>query len=253
VKITFLGTGTSQGMPVIACPCPICQSTDPRDWRLRTSALIEHHGTNIVIDAGPDFRQQMLRAKVKTLHAILLTHEHRDHISGLDDVRAYNWLQKRPMDIWGEVRVLTELKREYSYVFAEHKYPGIPEFELHSIDGQPFDVMGITITPIRVYHYKLPIYGFRIGDLTYITDANFIPEEEKEKIIGTKYLVINALRMQKHISHFSLPEALELISQLSPRKAFITHIGHQMGFHNDVSKSLPENVCLAYDGLELEF
>lgn len=253
MKITFLGTGTSQGMPVIACPCPICQSTDPRDWRLRTSALIDYQGINIVIDAGPDFRQQMLRAKVKTLHAILLTHEHRDHISGLDDVRAYNWLQKRPMDIWGEDRVLTELKREYSYVFAEHKYPGIPEFELHSIDGQAFDVMGITITPIRVYHYKLPIYGFRIGDLTYITDANFIPEEEKEKIIGTKYLVINALRMQKHISHFSLPEALELISQLSPRKAFITHIGHQMGFHNDISKSLPENVCLAYDGLELEF
>lgn len=253
MKITFLGTGTSQGIPVIACPCPVCQSADPHDWRLRTSALIEHHGTNIVIDAGPDFRQQMLRAKVKNLQAILLTHEHRDHISGLDDVRAYNWLQKRPMDIWGEARVLTELKNQYNYVFAEHKYPGIPEFELHSIDGQPFEVMGINIIPVRVYHYKLPIYGFRIGDLTYITDANFIPEDEKEKIIGTKYLVINALRMQKHISHFSLPEALELIAQLSPRKAFITHIGHQMGFHNVIAKTLPENVCLAYDGLELEF
>lgn len=253
MKITFLGTGTSQGIPVIACSCPVCQSTDPRDWRLRTSALIEHQGISIAIDAGPDFRQQMLRAKVKNLNAVLLTHEHRDHISGLDDVRAFNWIHKRPMDIWAENRVLNELQREYSYVFAEHKYPGIPEFSLRSIDGHPFEIMGLTIVPIRAYHYKLPIYGFRIGDLTYITDANFIPEEEKEKIIGTKYLVINALRMQKHISHYSLPEALEVIAQLSPRKAFITHISHQMGFYADIAKTLPENVCLAYDGLEIEF
>ncbi|QKG79783.1 MBL fold metallo-hydrolase [Tenuifilum thalassicum] len=252
MKIVFLGTGTSQGIPVIACPCPVCQSTDPRDWRLRTSVLIEHEGINITIDAGPDFRQQMLRAKVKTLQAILLTHEHRDHIAGLDDVRAFNWLQKRPMDIYGEERVLKELQREYPYVFAEQKYPGIPEFNLHEINDQPFSIMGLKIIPIRAYHYKLPILGYRIGDFTYITDANFIPEEEKEKIIGTKYLVINALRKQKHISHFSLPEALELIGQLSPRKAYITHVGHQMGFYKDVSKELPDNVCLAYDGLEFE-
>lgn len=253
MKITFLGTGTSQGVPVIACSCPVCQSSDSRDWRLRTAALIEHQGISIAIDAGPDFRQQMLRAKVKNLNAVLLTHEHRDHISGLDDVRAFNWIHKRPMDIWAENRVLNELQREYSYVFAEHKYPGIPEFALHPIDGHPFEIMGLTIVPIRAYHYKLPIYGFRIRDLTYITDANFIPEEEKEKIIGTKYLVINALRMQKHISHYSLPEALEVIAQLSPRKAFISHISHQMGFYADIAKTLPENVCLAYDGLEIEF
>ncbi len=251
MKLTFLGTGTSQGVPVIACPCPVCQSTDPRDKRLRTAALIEHQGINIVIDAGPDFRQQMLRANVKNLHAILITHEHRDHIAGLDDVRAFNWIQKRPMDIWAEERVLVELQREYAYVFAEQKYPGIPEFSLHIIENQIFEILGIKITPIRLYHYKLPIYGFRIGNLTYITDANFIPEEEKEKIIGTKYLVINALRMQKHISHFSLPEALELINQFSPKKAFLTHVSHQMGFYKDVSKMLPDNVCLAYDGLEV--
>ncbi len=252
MKLTFLGTGTSQGIPVIACSCPVCQSTDPRDMRLRTSALIEHNGVTIAIDAGPDFRQQMLRAKVKNLDGIIITHEHRDHISGLDDVRAFNWINKRPMDIWAEPRVLNAIRAEYTYVFAEQKYPGIPEICLHELDGHPFDVMGIKITPIRVYHHKLPIYGFRIGDLTYITDANFISEEEKEKIIGTKYLVINALRMQKHLSHYSLPEALKVIAELGPRRAYITHIGHQMGLYKDITPQLPENVTLAYDGLTVE-
>ena len=252
MKLTFLGTGTSQGVPVIACSCPVCQSLDPRDKRLRTAALIEHNGITIAIDAGPDFRQQMLRAKVKNLDAILVTHEHRDHISGLDDVRAFNWINKRPMDIWGEPRVLDAIRTEYSYVFAEHKYPGIPEICLNEIDGQPIDIMGLKIIPIRAYHYKLPIYGFRIGDLTYITDANFIAEEEKEKIVGSKYLVINALRMQKHLSHYSLPEALKLIAELGPRRAYIIHVSHQMGLYKDIATQLPENVCLAYDGLTVE-
>jgi phosphoribosyl 1,2-cyclic phosphate phosphodiesterase len=252
VKLTFLGTGTSQGVPVIACGCNVCQSTDSHDVRLRTSALIEHEDTTILIDAGPDFRQQMLAAKVKVLDSILVTHEHRDHIAGLDDVRAFNFVLRKPMDIWAEPRVQDAIKADYAYVFAEQKYPGSPEIALHNIDGLPFNIKSTKIIPIRAYHYKLPVYGFRIENLTYITDANFLPEEEKEKIVGSQYLVINALRKQKHISHFSLAEALKLISELSPRKAFITHIGHQMGLYADVIKELPENVTLAYDGLSIQ-
>ncbi len=252
MKLTFLGTGTSQGVPVIACNCPVCQSNDLHDKRLRTAALIEHKGSTIVIDAGPDFRQQMLNAKVKTLDSILITHEHRDHIAGLDDVRAFNFILKRPMDIWAESRVQEAIRNDFSYVFAEQKYPGSPEMIIHNIDGLPFSINDIKIIPIRAYHYKMPVYGFRIDNLTYLTDANFIPEEEKEKIVGSQYIVINALRKQKHISHFSLPEALKLISEFSPRKAFITHISHQMGLYADVQKELPENICLAYDGLSID-
>jgi len=253
VKFTFLGTGTSQGIPVIACPCPVCQSVDFRDRRLRTSAMIEHDGFTIAIDAGPDFRQQMLTSNVKTLNAILLTHEHRDHIAGLDDVRAFNWVLQKPMDIWAEQRVQDSIRKEFSYVFADNKYPGIPEILMHNIDGHPFEILGVKVIPIRGYHHKLPVYGFRIGDLTYITDVSFITEEEKEKIVGTKYLIVNALRRQKHMSHFSLPEALKFISDFSPRKGFITHVSHQMGLYADISKELPDNICLAYDGLSFEF
>ena len=245
MKLTFLGTGTSQGVPVIACPCPVCQSQSPFDKRLRTSALLECDGTNIVIDAGPDFRQQMLTSGIKTLDAILLTHEHRDHIAGIDDVRAFNFLMQKPMTIWAEERVQKALKCDFSYIFAETKYPGSPEIELRAND--------VSITPIRVFHYKLPVYGFRICDLTYITDANFIPEEEKEKIYGSKILVINALRKKKHISHFSLPEALSIIAELNPQAAYITHVSHQMGIHKDIQAELPDNVFLAYDGLTIEF
>jgi len=252
VTITFLGTGTSQGVPVIACPCPICLSADSRDKRLRTSALVSSNGKNILIDVGPDFRQQMINASVKSLDGILITHEHRDHIAGLDDVRAFNYLMQKPMNIWAELRVHEALKCNFSYVFEEEKYPGAPELVLNSIDGQPFDVQGVKIIPVRAFHYKLPVFGFRIGDFAYLTDANFISEEEKEKLVGCKFLVVGALRQQKHISHFSLSEALKLISELSPRKAFITHVSHQMGLYQLVQKSLPENVILAYDGLTIE-
>ena len=251
MKFTFLGTGTSQGIPVIACPCPVCQSSDIKDKRLRTAGLIEYDGITIAIDAGPDFRQQMLSSKVNKLDAILLTHEHRDHIAGLDDVRAFNWVQQKPMDVWAELRVQDSIYKEFAYVFAEQKYPGIPEIMLNTIDGHPFEIHGIKIIPIRCYHHKLPIYGFRIGDLTYITDANFIPEEEKEKIVGTKYLIVNALRHQKHLSHFCLAEAVKCISSFGPRKGYITHISHQMGLYENVKNELPDNICLAYDGLTI--
>ncbi len=251
MKITFLGTGTSQGVPVIACDCNTCLSADVKDKRLRTSVLLESDETTLVIDAGPDFRQQMLREHVTKLDAILLTHEHKDHISGLDDVRAFNYKSKDAIDIYSEERVQKVLKKEYSYVFSEYQYPGIPKMRLNPIPEQGFNVMNMQITPVRVFHYRLPVYGFRIGSFAYITDANYIPEESKEKLYGVKYLVINALRKEKHISHFSLREALDIIKEISPKKAFITHISHQMGLHSEVTKELPTGVMLAYDGLSI--
>lgn len=251
MKITFLGTGTSQGVPVIACDCPVCKSEDPRDNRLRTSVLVEVEGSVILIDSGPDFRQQMLRHKVKRLDAILYTHEHKDHIAGLDDVRAFNFLLQKPIDLYLEGRVLDALKREFSYVFAEFKYPGIPQVNTHILHEENFEVNGINIIPIRAFHYKLPVLGFRIGDFTYITDANYIPEEEKEKIIGTQHLVVNALRKQKHISHYTLSEAVNLINEFGPRRGYLTHISHQMGFFDEVYRELPSNIMLAYDGLTI--
>lgn len=251
VKITFLGTGTSQGVPVIACECATCLSDDSHDKRLRASLLIETASNTIVIDAGPDFRQQMLSAGVKKLDAILLTHEHKDHIAGMDDLRAFNYKSQSAIDIYAEERVQIAVRKEYEYVFAENRYPGVPKMELHTIAGYNINLNGDEIIPLRIFHYRLPILGFRIGDLAYITDANYIPEETREKIIGVKYLVVNALRKEKHISHFSLGEALALIEQVSPRKAYITHIGHQMGKHADVNSDLPVNVTLAWDGLEV--
>ena len=249
MKITFLGTGTSQGVPVIACECKTCSSDDSRDKRLRTSILIEKDETTLVIDAGPDFRQQMLREEVKHLDAIILTHEHKDHIAGMDDVRAFNYKSQDAIDIFAEERVQKAVRKEFSYVFAEYRYPGVPKMRLNTITDEAFSVRNISITPLRVFHYRLPVYGFRIGNLAYITDANYIPEETKEKIIGVKYLVINALRKEKHISHFSLREAIDFIRQISPRKAFITHISHQMGCHKDLELELPPGIVLAEDGL----
>jgi len=252
VKITFLGTGTSQGVPVIACDCDVCNSTDPHDKRLRTSMLLHAGSVTILFDAGPDFRQQMLKEKVTRLDGIILTHEHKDHIAGLDDVRAFNYKSQSAIDIYSEERVQKAIKEEYSYVFSEIQYPGIPKMRLLPVPEHGFSVKGIEIIPIRVFHYHLPVYGFRIGNLAYITDANYIPEESKEKLLGIKYLVINALRKEKHISHFCLREALDLIREISPKKAFITHISHQMGFHAEVSKELPNGTSLAYDGLSVD-
>jgi phosphoribosyl 1,2-cyclic phosphate phosphodiesterase len=249
VKITFLGTGTSQGVPVITCECATCSSSDEHDKRLRTSLLLELGGKVLLFDAGPDFRQQMLRENVRKLDSIILTHEHKDHIAGMDDVRAYNFKSQDAVDIFAEERVQKAIRKEFSYVFSEYQYPGVPKMRLNDIPDQMFIVKGIEVLPIRVFHYHLPVYGFRIGDFAYITDANYIPEESKERLFGVKYLVINALRKEKHISHFSLREAIDFIREISPKKAYITHISHQMGYHAEVSKELPSGIMLAYDGL----
>jgi len=253
VKITFLGTGTSQGVPVIACDCKVCMSDDPRDKRLRSSLLLEEKNIIVVFDAGPDFRQQMLREKVTRLDAIILSHEHRDHIAGMDDVRAFNYKMQDAIDIYAEKRVLETIKREYSYVFAENKYPGIPEMRLNEISLESFSVKGLEILPVRAFHMELPILGFRVGDFAYITDANRITEESKEKLYGVKYLVVNALRKEKHISHFNLSEAIDFIKEISPLQAYLTHISHQMGLYSEVSKELPDGITLAYDGLTVLF
>ena len=253
MKVTFLGTGTSQGVPVIACECEVCLSSDMNDRRLRVSVLIETKGKTIVIDSGPDFRYQMLRAGVKNLDAILYTHEHKDHVAGLDDVRAFNYKQQSEVDIYADKRVQEALKNEFHYVFSGNNYPGIPRLILNTIeDGQPFQAAGIDIIPISVMHFQLPVFGFRIGDFTYITDAKTITAEEKLKIKGSDILVINALQKEKHISHFTLEEALELAAEIGANKTYLTHISHRLGSHAEVSKQLPEGVFLAYDGLELE-
>jgi phosphoribosyl 1,2-cyclic phosphate phosphodiesterase len=252
VTITFLGTGTSQGVPVIACNCEVCTSPDPHDKRLRSSIMIEDGGKVIVIDSGPDFRYQMLRAKVKHLDAIVFTHEHKDHIAGLDDIRAFNYRQETAIDVYATERVQKALKREFSYVFEEIKYPGVPEINLKTIDLNPFSIGNLKFIPIEVMHYKLPVLGFRINGFTYITDAKTISEHEKQKIKGTKILVINALQIEKHISHFTFVEAIAFAKEIGAEKTYFTHISHRLGRHEALLRVLPKNITLAYDGLVLE-
>jgi phosphoribosyl 1,2-cyclic phosphate phosphodiesterase len=253
VKITFLGTGTSQGVPVIACRCDVCLSDDPHDKRLRTSILIETEGRVIVVDCGPDFRQQMLRENVGCIDAILVTHAHKDHIGGLDDVRAFNYTLKRPTDVYATEEVSAAIRNEFAYAFHEIRYPGVPEIMLKHFENEPFRVSGIEVIPIKARHFEQQyVFGFRIGDLTYITDAVEIPDREKEKIAGSKVIVINALRRQKHYSHFNLEEAVALLKELQPEKGILTHISHQMGTYKDVSKELPGFIRLGFDGMNLE-
>ncbi|MBL4709641.1 MAG: MBL fold metallo-hydrolase [Flavobacteriales bacterium] len=252
MRVTVLGSGTSQGVPVIGCDCVVCQSIDPRDYRRRCSILIEHNDTTIVVDTGPDFRAQMLRAKVKKLDAVLFTHEHKDHVAGLDDVRAFNFMNSgKAMDVFATERVQEALKREFEYIFAENNYPGIPRVSLKKIGEAPFYINGVGIVPIDVLHYKLPVKGFRVGDFAYVTDANFISEEEKLKLLHLDVLIVNALRKEKHISHFNLEEALALIEELKPKKAFLTYISHLMGKHKVTEELLPSHVEVAFDGQEI--
>lgn len=251
VKVTFLGTGTSQGVPVIACPCSVCASPDPLDKRLRSSVCIETDGKTIVIDTGPDFRQQMLRAGIQHLDAVFFTHNHKDHTAGLDDIRAFNYLQKSPMDVYAEAYVQDSLRQEYAYIFATNPYPGSPSVRLHTITEEPFDVHGTPVIPIRAMHYKLPILGFRIHRFAYITDANFIDDREAAKLKGVTHLVVNALRHEQHMSHFCLEEAVAFIRKTGVPHGYLTHIGHQMGFQKDVQAELPGHIKLAYDQLQI--
>lgn len=251
LKITFLGTGTSTGVPMIGCDCEVCTSTDKKDKRLRSSVLIQSEKTNLVIDTTPDFRYQMLRANVKHLDAIIFTHPHKDHIAGLDDVRAYNFFSKQPMQVFANEMTQEVIIREFPYAFAETKYPGLPEIRLNTITVDPFMVGDILVTPILVWHLKMPVLGFRFGKFTYITDANKIDDAEKEKIKGSEIIVLNALRNETHISHFSLPEAIDLVNELQIPKAYFTHISHQLGKHKLVNDLLPQGIQLAFDGLEI--
>lgn len=251
IKATFLGTGTSMGVPVVVCECSVCQSTDPHDKRLRASIMVETQGNAFVIDTGPDFRQQMLNAKVKDIDAIIYTHDHSDHVLGMDDVRAFNFFNKKDMPLYATDHVQESIKRVFNYAFKTHKYPGVPEITLHTIDAQPFEINGVKIIPIQVMHHKLPVLGFRFGDFTYITDANYIAPEEKEKIKGSKVLVVNALRREAHISHFTFDQAKELAKEIGAEMTYFTHMSHQLGKHEDINKELPDHIRLAYDGLQI--
>lgn len=253
IKITFLGTGTSQGIPVIGSDHPVSFSSDPKDKRLRSSILIEYKDFNFVIDCGPDFRQQMLRTNCRKLDAIIFTHEHADHTTGIDDVRPYFFRQGK-IPIYLHERVLNSLHNRFAYIFdPKQKYPGAPDFEVNLITKEnDFQILGLNITPIEAVHYKLPVLGFRLGKFAYLTDVKTISDKEMLKLNGLDTLVINALRYESHPSHLNIDEALEIIDQVKPKQTFFTHISHNMGFHEEVCGSLPKSVSLAFDGLVLE-
>lgn len=250
--MTVLGTGTSQGVPVIACSCEVCQSADSRDKRMRCAILVEEGNTCLLVDAGPDFRQQMLQHRVTNLDAVLLTHEHADHIFGLDDIRSFNWVRKAPVDVFCENRVAENLKTIFNYAFAENKYPGTPQMELIPIDGRPFRVGDIDVIPIRLHHHKLPVYGFRFGKFAYLTDFNRIDPDEMVKLYGIEVLVICALRKFSHVSHLTLSQALEISAQIAPNATYLTHMSHEMGFHSALAAELPNGISPAFDGLVLD-
>lgn len=251
MKVTFLGTGTSQGVPVIGCECNVCKSLDYRDKRFRTSVHIEAVGVSLVIDTGPDFRMQMLRSGINKLDAIVFTHEHKDHTAGLDDIRPFNFMQQKDMPVFGKRQVIDQLKREYAYVFSDKKYPGVPQVACVEIDENPFHIDGLILTPLPVLHYKLPVLGFRIGDFSYITDANHIPDSTLTLLEGSEILVLNALQKDPHISHFTLDQAIDQALKIGAKKTYFTHISHRLGLHQVVEASLPEGIFLAYDGMEL--
>lgn len=253
LKVTVLGSGTSQGIPMIGCNCHVCKSPDSKDNRLRCSVMLSLNRKNVVIDTGPDFRQQMLRKNVTSLEAVIFTHEHKDHVAGLDDVRAFNYLQRRDMPVYCSEQVERALRREFEYAFIENKYPGVPQIELNRIENNNhfyiFDDM--EVIPIEVMHFKMPVLGFRIGKFAYITDAKTVVDSEVEKLKGVEIMIVNALRKEEHISHFNLEQALEFIHKIKPKQAYLTHISHLFGTHEEIIKLLPDHVSVAYDGLEI--
>lgn len=252
MKVTFLGTGTSQGVPVIGCACNVCRSLDYRDKRLRSSVHIEVDGQSFVIDTGPDFRQQMLREHVSRVDAMFFTHAHRDHTAGLDDVRAFNFLQQMDMPVYGRADVLAQLRTEFAYAFAENKFPGIPRIELREIGDEPFIHNNVSITPLPVMHLHVPVLGFRINDFCYVTDANYISDETVDRMRGARVLVLNALQHEPHVSHFNIAQAIEQVERIKPVNAYFTHISHKLGLHAVTSKTLRAGISLAYDGLKIE-
>lgn len=253
LKITFLGTGTSSGVPMIGCDCEVCTSDDPKDNRLRSSILVQSANTTLVVDTGPDFRYQMLKHKVKKLDAVLFTHPHKDHLAGLDDIRAYNFFTRKPVEIYADSLTEEAVRRDFYYAFTDTKYPGLPELNMNTISTDPFVVGDIPVLPVQVWHLRMPVLGFRFGKFTYITDANKIEEAEKDKVRGSEVVVLNALRKQKHISHFTLEEAIDLVSELKVPEAYFTHLSHQMGRHQLIESELPDGMHLAYDGLIKQF
>ncbi len=251
MEITFLGTGTSGGVPLIGCQCGVCKSADPRDKRLRTSVLIKTNHLNLVIDCGPDFRQQMLREDVRHIDGILMTHQHKDHTGGLDDIRSYNFINKKAIDIYCDKDTELGIRDQYSYVFTDTDYPYLPKMNFIRIDNQPFEISGLKVTPLEVMHATMPVKGYRFGHVTYITDAKTIAPEEKEKIKGTRILIVNALRPDAHYSHFNIAEALALVNEIKPETTYLIHMSHQFGLHAEMEEKLPAGVIPAYDGLKI--